>query len=115
MTFALFITFKDLIKKIVDEQHINNFLTIPLSESRMQWACYCLFSRVSASNPMQIGSALTEITKKVLPESTGFSMASAIVVALKSHDSPSYMIEKNTRLIYIHGSKIFCQFGSRFY
>ena len=37
-------------------------------------AMFLAFSGVSSSNPVQIRPLSTEISKKVLPESTGFSM-----------------------------------------
>ena len=43
-----------------------------LMSNQKWWACCSHFSRVSASNPMQIWPVLTEISKKVLPESTFF-------------------------------------------
>ena len=68
---------KDLVKKLLTSNQkirllFNNFLTRSLSVSRIQWACFCHFFGVSASNPMQIWPVLTEISKKVLPESSGF-------------------------------------------
>ena len=79
---------KDLVKKLLVNNRISvarqNFFTRALSESRVQWTCCCHFSGISASKSMQIWSVLTEISKKVLLEST----VSAIVALLKSCDSP---------------------------
>ena len=62
---------KDRVKKSLTSNRllVNNFLTRSFYKSQI--SCHH-FPKVSASNPMQIWPALTEISKKVLPESTVF-------------------------------------------
>ena len=71
----------------------SDILEYILSIKSLGWTYCCHFSGVSASNPMKIRSVLTEISKKVLPESTDCSIVSAIVVVLKSRDSLSCLIK----------------------
>ena len=57
---------------------VNNFLTKSLSFSRIQWACCCHFSGVSASNHMQIWPKRKYQRKPYLNRCI-FSMVSTVV------------------------------------
>ena len=49
------------------------------------------FFRVSASKPHANLTSINGNIKEILPDKTGFSMVSAIVVVFKSHDSPPWI------------------------